>query len=35
MLAKTKLNNSETVISQALMDLEVSHEEFKTTFDEK
>ena len=31
MLAKSKLNSIETLISQALIDLEISHEEFKTT----
>ena len=29
-LAKSKLNSIETLISQALIDLEISHEEFKT-----
>ena len=28
MLAKGKLNSSETLISQALNDMEISHEEF-------
>ena len=28
MLAKSKLNGSETLISQALIDLDISHEEF-------
>ena len=28
MLAKSKLNSSETLISQALVDMEMSHEEF-------
>ena len=35
MLAKSKLNSIETLISQALIDLEVSHEEFKTIVNEK
>ena len=30
MLAKSKLNSIETLISQPLLDLEISHEEFKT-----
>ena len=34
MLAKSKLNSIETLISQALIDLEISHEEFKTTVNE-
>ena len=29
-LAKSKLNSIETSISQALLDLEISHEEFRT-----
>ena len=29
MLAKSKLNSIETLMSQALIDLEISHEEFK------
>ena len=29
MLAKSKLNNIETLMSQALIDLDISHEEFK------
>ena len=32
MLTKSKLNSIETLISQALIDLEISHEEFKTFF---
>ena len=28
MLAKSKLNSIETLISQALIDIEISHEEF-------
>ena len=35
MLAKSKLNSTETLMSQALIDLEISHEEFKTTVNEK
>ena len=35
MLATTKLNSVENLISQALVDLEISHEEFKTIFKEK
>ena len=35
MLAKSKLNNIETLMSQTLIDLEVSHEEFKTIVNEK
>ena len=35
MLAKTWLNNIETLRSQALIDLEISHEEFKTIVNEK
>ena len=34
-LAKGKLNSIETLMSQALIDLEISHEEFKTIFNEK
>ena len=30
MLVKSKLNSIETLMSQALIDLEISHEEFKT-----
>ena len=30
MLAKSKLNNIETLISQGLIDMEISHEEFIT-----
>ena len=29
MLAKSKLNSIETLMSQALIDLDISHEEFK------
>ena len=35
MLAKIKLNSIETSISQALIDLEISHEELKTIVKEK
>ena len=36
MLAKTKLNSIETLMSQALIDLDISHEEFKTiVYDKK
>ena len=35
MLAKSKLNSLETLISQALIDLEISHEEFKTIVKDK
>ena len=35
MLAKNKLNSIETLILQALMDLEISREEFKTIINEK
>ena len=35
MLAKTKLNSIETLISQALLDMEISHEEFVTALKEK
>ena len=35
MLATTKLNSVENLISQALIDLEISHEEFKTICKEK
>ena len=35
MLAKSKLNSNESLISQALIDLEISHEEFKTIDKEK
>ena len=30
MLAKSKLNSTETLISQALIDMEISHGEFVT-----
>ena len=35
MLAKSKLNSIETLISQALIDLDISHEEFKIIVNEK
>ena len=35
MLAKSKLNSVETLISQTLIDMEISHEEFITTLNEK
>ena len=35
MQAKSKLNTTETLISQALIDLEISHEEFITILKEK
>ena len=35
MLAKSKLISIETLMSQALIDLEISHEEFKTIVNEK
>ena len=35
MLAKTKLNSIETLISQALIDLEISYAEYKTMINEK
>ena len=35
MLAKNKLNSSETLVSQALIDMEISHEEFITILKEK
>ena len=35
MLAKSKLNSIETVMSQALIDLEISPEQFKTIVNEK
>ena len=35
MLAKSKLNSIETVISQALIDMEIIHEEFITILKEK
>ena len=35
MLAKSKLNSIETLISQALIDMDISHEEFITILNEK
>ena len=35
MLAKSKLNSIETLISQALIDMEIAHEEFVTVLNEK
>ena len=35
MFAASKLNSIRTLISQALIDLEISHEEFETTVNEK
>ena len=35
MLAKSNLNCIETLMSQALIDLDISHEEFKTIANEK
>ena len=35
MLARSKLNSIETLISQALIDIEISHEEFITILKEK
>ena len=35
MLAKSKLNSIETLISQALIDMEIRHEEFITMLKEK
>ena len=35
MLAKSKLNNIKTLITQALTDMEISHEEFITILKEK
>ena len=35
MLTKSKLNSVETLMSQALIDLDISHEEFKTIVNEK
>ena len=35
MLAKSKLNSIETLVSQALIDMEISHEEFVPIFKEK
>ena len=35
MLAKSKLNSIETLVSQALTDMEISNEEFITILEEK
>ena len=35
MLAKSKLNSIETLVSQALVDIEISHEKFVMIFKEK
>ena len=35
MLAKSKLNSVETLISQVLIDMEISNEEFNTILNEK
>ena len=35
MLVKSKLNSIETLVSQALIDMEISHEEFITILKEK
>ena len=35
MLAKSKLNSIETLVSQALVDMEISHKEFITILKEK
>ena len=35
MLAKSKLNSVETLLSQALIDMEISREEFLTILNEK
>ena len=35
MLAKSKLESIETLMSQPLIDLDISHEEFKTIVNEK
>ena len=35
MLAKSKLNSIDTLVSQALIDMEISHEEFITISKEK
>ena len=35
MLAESKLNSIETLISQSLVDIEISHEEFVAIFKEK
>ena len=35
MLARSKLNSIETPVSQALIDMEISHEQFAAVFKEK
>ena len=35
MLSKSKLISTETLMSQALIDLDISHKEFKTIVNEK
>ena len=35
MLAKSKLNSIKTLLSQALIDMEISHEEFITIVNER
>ena len=35
MIAKSKLSSIETLMSQALIDLNISHEEFKTIVNKK
>ena len=35
MLAKSKINSIETLISQALIDMDISHEEFITILNKK
>ena len=35
MLAKSRLNSIESLMSQALINLDISHEEFKTIVNEK
>ena len=35
MLAKSKLNSVESLMFQTLIDLDISHEEFKTIVNEK
>ena len=35
MLSKNQLNSIETLMSQALIDIDISHDEFKTIVNEK
>ena len=35
MLVRSRLNSIETLLSQALIDLEISHEEYKTSINEE